>query len=327
MKQIKLCAMAAICVIVLCVSITVCAAGDIPEITSLITVEKSSAFDIKVIVPQLHGRYKLYDELNEELTLLSEALVLGVKELRVEVEQEQELPVDYPYSAYAYYTVESAGSILSLRLTTYCFTGGANGITSIKTYNIDTVAGAMLSTEDLFQRGVNGLRIVQDTVEEHVKKAKVENSYYLSMDEIRNYMDTLPQFYINNDGQIMLQFQKYDIAAGAAGPQSILFNPVNIDEVVKPEILQKINERVKLAQDDAYLNGAAIRLNPVRILLDEYTPVYLVKLTDAQRVLGDGKDFYKIKEELVNNAYVTTDALEQLYGVTIISLDQLHIYK
>ena len=83
-------------------------------------------------------------------------------------------------------------------------------------YNIDLESGRELTLRDLY--GGNYKEIVSARVREGIAQLSEERKFYLFDDVvIEDLIDTDRHFYIDSDKTVVVVFQKYEIAAGAAG--------------------------------------------------------------------------------------------------------------
>lgn len=83
-------------------------------------------------------------------------------------------------------------------------------------YNIDLVKGKVLSLEDLV--GKDYQKKIADEIKQQIAcMSKNQCFYYFNDVEIEDFMNSQRIFYINENGQLDIKFQKYEIAAGSAG--------------------------------------------------------------------------------------------------------------
>jgi len=94
--------------------------------------------------------------------------------------------------------------ILSLNLIVYSFTGGAHGMTIIKSMTFDTTTGKQYTLNDLFQKGSNYEKELSIIISEDIKKWGIQ--LLGKFDGIRGDQD----FYIA-DTSIVIYFQLYEI--------------------------------------------------------------------------------------------------------------------
>jgi len=94
--------------------------------------------------------------------------------------------------------------ILSLNLIVYSFTGGAHGMTIIKSMTFDTTTGKQYTLNDLFKKGSNYEEKLSSIIGEDIKKWGIQ--LLGKFDGIRGDQD----FYIA-DTSIIIYFQLYEI--------------------------------------------------------------------------------------------------------------------
>lgn len=83
-------------------------------------------------------------------------------------------------------------------------------------YNIDIESGKVFTLKDWF--GSNYKQIVSQSIENTISTWDEDKKFYLFDDvDIKDLITTDRSFYINNANQIVVVFNKYEIAAGAAG--------------------------------------------------------------------------------------------------------------
>lgn len=105
----------------------------------------------------------------------------------------------------AYYEIKNnQRDILSLNLIVYSFTGGAHGMTIIKSLTFDTATGKQYTLNDLFEKGSNYEKKLSSIINEDIKKWHIE--LLGKFDGIRGDQD----FYIA-DTSLVIYFQLYEI--------------------------------------------------------------------------------------------------------------------
>lgn len=117
--------------------------------------------------------------------------------------------VKYQYEAYSNYEVSyNKNNYLSIPIKTYEFTGGAHGMTYLKSYNYDLSNGKEILFKDLFKEDVDYKKIVDEFIMSQISKNP--NMYFESQEGFKGIGDN-QEFYIDDDG-IVIYFQLYDIA-------------------------------------------------------------------------------------------------------------------
>ena len=117
--------------------------------------------------------------------------------------------VKYKYEAYSDYQVTyNKDNLISIPIKTYKFTGGAHGITYLKSYNYDLLSGKEIKLKDVFKKDVDYKEIVNSFIKDEIEKNK--DIYFSNSEGFKGISDN-QDFYIDNDG-IVVYFQVYDIA-------------------------------------------------------------------------------------------------------------------
>lgn len=135
--------------------------------------------------------------------------------------------VKYQYEAYSDYEVTyDKNNILSIPITTYEFTGGAHGMTYLKSFNYNLSNGKQLQIKDLFKSETDYEKIINDYIIKEIEKNK---DLYFTGEDGFNGISNNQEFYIDKDG-IVVYFQLYDIAPYYVGiPKfNIPWNQFNI---------------------------------------------------------------------------------------------------
>ncbi|MFC7366227.1 MULTISPECIES: DUF3298 and DUF4163 domain-containing protein [Bhargavaea] len=121
----------------------------------------------------------------------------------------------------------NTGSLYSLLYTSYQYTGGKNGITKIKPFNIDPVQGRIVELSDLFDLEADK-SVLQKLVKEHLlaqkplKDALFDDLLAMALNDPASW-----KWAIRND-RISVYFDEYEIAEGAAG---IIRADIPLDQV------------------------------------------------------------------------------------------------
>lgn len=117
--------------------------------------------------------------------------------------------VKYQYEAYSDYQVTyNKNNVISIPIKTYEFTGGAHGMTYLKSYNYDLLSGKKIKLKDMFKDDVNYKEVVNSFIKEEIEKNK--DIYFNDKEGFKGIGDN-QDFCIENDG-IVVYFQLYDIA-------------------------------------------------------------------------------------------------------------------
>ncbi len=118
-------------------------------------------------------------------------------------------------------------NILSLNLIVYSFTGGAHGMTIIKSLTFDTETGKQYALEDLFKPGSDYEKELSDIIRKDIKRWNVE--LLGTFEGIRSDQD----FYIA-DTSLVIYFQLYEITPYVWGFPYFPIPILDISNIVKP---------------------------------------------------------------------------------------------
>ncbi|MBU5483581.1 DUF4163 domain-containing protein [Clostridium sp. MSJ-11] len=169
--------------------------------------------DIKIPVISLLNNKDIETKLNKEI----EKEILDLKEdiKKSALKSKEEGTLMNPYGLSVNYEVHyNKNNLLSLTISYYSYTGGAHGMSSKKTFNIDTKTGINASLKDLFNPGEDYKEIINTVIREKIQENPSE--YY---EEISRYFKGILQdqpFYIVEDN-IVIYFEPYEIAPYAGG--------------------------------------------------------------------------------------------------------------
>lgn len=132
----------------------------------------------------------------------------------------------------------------SLVFTSYQITGGANGQTIIKPFNIDTAENKILTLSDIMNSDKAAVDHIISIVKEKLKKQEAA-SYIFDEELLRVLKNPSEWKWSINNETFTLYFNEYEIAAGAAGtiqvdiPLTSLRSYLNKDLMKKWNITQK----------------------------------------------------------------------------------------
>jgi hypothetical protein len=128
----------------------------------------------------------------------------------------------------AYYEIKTnERGILSLNLIVYSFTGGAHGMTIIKSLTFDTKSGKQYSLNELFKPGSNYEKKLSDIIGKKIKDWNVQ--LLEEFKGIRSDQD----FYIA-DTSLVIYFQLYEITPYVWGFPYFPIPLLDIADIIKP---------------------------------------------------------------------------------------------
>jgi len=119
-------------------------------------------------------------------------------------------------------------SILSLNLIVYSFTGGAHGMTIIKSLTFDTKTGKQYELKDLFKKGSNYEKMLSDIINQRILDWNIE--LLEPFKGIRSDQD----FYIA-DTSLVIYFQLYEITPYYWGFPYFPIPILDLADIIKPD--------------------------------------------------------------------------------------------
>ncbi|BBH24792.1 hypothetical protein Back11_61370 [Paenibacillus baekrokdamisoli] len=174
----------------------------------------------------------------------------------------------HPYDVEVQYELKSNGSkgtngILSLKVLTSTYTGGAHGSTRVDTYNVRNKAAATrITLKDLF--GTHYKKVINAKIKSTI--AKDPESYY--KDGFKSISEE-QSFYVQ-DGRAVIVFQQYEIAPYAAGiPEINIALPGHT--TTTPGNLSALSVMVNgkaLKSTSLYTNDEGIAMVPLRTVAE-----------------------------------------------------------
>lgn len=89
-----------------------------------------------------------------------------------------------------------------------------------KFYNINKLTGEEITLEDKFKNDENYLETISKYIEKEMKKQNNESEYdlyFATYDEVYELVSEKQSFYINENGNVVIVFDKYEVGPGSTG--------------------------------------------------------------------------------------------------------------
>ncbi len=210
---------------------------DIPVIGTLAKVftfrdykVSKDGFEADIKIPNVEGldNKELENQLNEEFIKegqkLYEEFIKEMEEIQKEGEGHLAVKADYE-------TKTDNDKVLSIVLTEFTAMGSSD--TKFKTYNVDKINQAIITLPSLFKND-RYIEVISENIKEQMRSemAKDDSKIYdvdLVDEPIEGFKQIKPDqnFYIDNEGKLVILFDKYEVAPGFMGtPQFTI--PTNI---------------------------------------------------------------------------------------------------
>ncbi len=163
-----------------------------------------------------------------------------------------------PFEIFIDFEVKSNDDVLSYTITTYTMTGGANGITRVDSYNIDTNQNKPIELKDLFEANADYKNVINREIATQIAaQSKDKNKAYFEGADGFQTVSDLQDYYIKDD-RLVIIFPEYTIAPGFMGTPEFEIPMGSLNSVLKhPE---------PLIVDGSYYNyhsNFAFRIPPI----------------------------------------------------------------
>lgn len=197
---------------------------------------KDNGYEAKVVTPQIEGLLdkEFEDKLNQEFKENAKSIIAAfekdVKELKSQFGDET------VYMGLEYDFIIKTDNADVLAIDTYILNIAGSSSTKHTFYNIDKKTGKLLTLKGLFKKDANYVDVLSKYIKAEMKRRNDEESGMFWIDSETDVFETFDKikadqnFYINSDGNIVICFDKYDVAAGAQGsPEFIIPHDVIAD--------------------------------------------------------------------------------------------------
>ena len=210
-----------------CIPSLAYAVSDIPILGDVVRVVTFGRFEVqeggyeaKVVTPKVEGllNKELEEKLNKEFQENANAIICAfekdVKELKKVYGDDFHLGVE------ANYTVRTDNEDI-LAIDSYIVNTVASSSTKHSFYNIDKKTGTLIELESLFKKDADYVTPISEYIINEMRKQNEEGTGYFWVDE--DYIAPFKKikeaqnFFINDNGNIVICFDKYEVAAGAQG--------------------------------------------------------------------------------------------------------------
>lgn len=197
--------------------------GEIVRVVTFSRYEvKNDSYDASVVTPKIEGllNKELEDKLNDEFKENSQAVIVAfeneIKELQKDYGNDFHTGVD------ANYVVRTDNDDI-LAIDTYIVHLAGSSYTKHSFYTIDKKKGTLIELKDLFKENADYITPISEYITEEMRKQNKEGTgcYWIgNEDEFVEGFEKIKEdnaFFINDSGNIVICFDKYEVAPGADG--------------------------------------------------------------------------------------------------------------
>ncbi|NLV16598.1 MAG: DUF3298 and DUF4163 domain-containing protein [Syntrophomonadaceae bacterium] len=221
------------------------AMSDIPAFAPIIKVitfgkyeNVDKGYSAKVVTPKIEGLLdkELEKRLNDELKENANAIILAyeqdIRELK-EVFGEETIHMGVESD----YIIKTDNEDI-LALDVYILNVAGSSSTKHTFYTLDKKTGELLNLKGLFKDNADYVTVLSDYIKtEMIRRNNEEEGMFWVESDPEMYLEAFQQiktdqnFYIDEDGRIVICFDKYDVAAGAQGSPEFVI-PDNIVKAI-----------------------------------------------------------------------------------------------
>lgn len=175
-------------------------------------------------VPQINGLKdsKFEKKINRELIKAAkERKNEAVKEAMTynkEIIRDGLQPVPFEYIE-NYSVIPSIDPYYIIGLFKYQYSGGAHGINHVDYMTINTETSKVIELKDLFKETVNYQTIINDMIKKQIEVRTQAGEYFFTGSEGFSSIKEDQPFFINQNGDLVIVFNVYEVASYASGTQ------------------------------------------------------------------------------------------------------------
>ena len=293
-------------------------AEDAFEVEHIVIDVDEELCNINIVAPYFKG-FENAEEIDRHIrNLIADSIgnarpaAKSLKNLKDELMEKGEETFDWEVVLITNYDYMINADILSLKLNTYYYSGGAHGMSYINSITMNIKTGKIDEFKDLFKDNVNYDEKITQIILDEIEKSS--NIYF------DNYKETILSkngeynYYIDGD-KLVIYFDLYDIAPYVAGIPRFSIEAEEIKEFLKDEVYNSIKDGKE--RGIISYNGADIDSNSKIFYQDQYTP--LVPLRVIAESLGYTVDWNREYGAMVNGNTVENSTIVD--GITYVPIE------
>lgn len=222
------------------------AVSDVPLLGSIVRVVtldryeyKDHGYEANIVTPKIEGllnkelEEQINNEFKENAAFIIAAYEKDVKELKAEFpDEEVHMAIE------SNYIVKTDNDDI-LAIDAYIFTASGSSNTIHHFYTIDKKTGELLTLSGLFKDDADYIDVISQYITGEMQRINANEDGLFWIDGEENVFDGFKaikpeqNFYINDDGNLVICFDKYEVAAGAQGSPEFVIPQEIIAEILK----------------------------------------------------------------------------------------------
>ncbi len=218
--------------------------GNLAKVMTFVTVDvknEEQEYEVKVSIPEIQGleNKDLQSGLNEkyakEAKEMYDAFMAEIGQLEAGQLAHKALDAGYTIKV-------NNGKLLTIE--NYKLEIGASGAESLKYDTIDLERQILLTLPMLFKEGADYVGVLSEIILKQMQDemAKEEGKiYFIAEDDMDPFTQIKPDqnFYINEDGKLVISFNEYEVAPGMMGTPSFVIPTEAIRDILVSDVYVK----------------------------------------------------------------------------------------
>ena len=219
-----------------------CAMNDIPvvgDIVKVVTMGKyenvDNGFEITINTPQIQGlkNKDLEKQLNSEFKEQADCVKAIFEKDIEEFKKNNEGETGHEAIEYNFRIISDNDE--HLVLDTYILRIAASGVEQHNFYTIDKNSGKLVVLSELFNKDADFITPISNFIKTEMERLNREEygTFFIDGPGSFESIDENTNFYINDDGQLVICFDEYEFAAGVQGSHEFVIPDEVIKDIVK----------------------------------------------------------------------------------------------
>lgn len=174
---------------------------------------KSGKYEASIKTPKVTGKVKGAAVLNKKMKAYTD----GIK--AAYLKDKKAVPKGFQTVITNYQVKANNSKVLSIQINTNIIMADSNSFS--RYFNLDKKTGKVVQLKDLFKKNADYISVLSKNINSQIKKLKNSADYDFTK------IGKNQSFYINKKGNLVITFNKFDIAPGSYGEQEFII-PANI---------------------------------------------------------------------------------------------------
>lgn len=221
--------------------------GAISKVVTFRTYEdKNGTMEVKINTPKVDGKSDAVKNLNKQMEEYTEKIKNNFEsDLQIVLKEDGNAENGHQVVDTDYQIVCDNNRILSIQLKTTVVMAGSNIYS--KCYTLDKKTGKILELKDLFVEGADYQKVLSEEIIRQMREQMKEDdtkSYFLDTQDVGDGFDFTEikadqNFFVDQDGNLSISFDKYEVAPGYMGACSFKISKDVIVQILAEDSILK----------------------------------------------------------------------------------------